>query len=169
MIRLIDLDDFIAVAGNGYAGLRDKPVCRAASMDCAAPTHLASCLCIIRHRRVLLRVIWLVKIGLFAGSQQISPICSMTFDISPEARVGVHIFVANHCCASVDLWLRRYSKASVLHFFTHVSACFICNLSSGIVVRAVENVASHKDSVCAVNSEVGGTCSHGSVQRSVGH
>ena len=27
----------------------------------------------------------------------------MTFDTSPEVRVGVHIFVANHCCASVDL------------------------------------------------------------------
>ena len=29
----------------------------------------------------------------------------MTFDTSPEVRVGVHIFVANHCCASVGLRL----------------------------------------------------------------
>ena len=43
---------------------------------------------------------WLVKVELVAVRQQISPICLMTFDISPEARVGVHTFVANHCCAS---------------------------------------------------------------------
>ena len=84
----------------------------------------------------------------------------MTFDTSPEVRVGVHIFVANHCCASVGLRLvivpkdvgrhtlalRRYSKASALHFFTFVSACSIRNLSSSVVVRAVESIASHKDS-----------------------
>ena len=43
---------------------------------------------------------WLVKVELVAAGQQISPICLMTFDTSPEARVGVHSFVANHCCAS---------------------------------------------------------------------
>ena len=132
---------------------------------------------------MLLWVIWLVKVDLVAGSQQMSPICPMTFDTSPVARVGVHIFIANHCCASVDhrfvigpkdvgrhtLALLRYSKASALHFFTHVSACFIRDLSTGVVVRAAESVASHKDSVCAANLEVAGACSHGSIQRSVRH
>ena len=107
----------------------------------------------------------------------------MTFDTSPEVRVGVHILVANHCCASVGLRrvfgpkdigrrtlaLRRYSKAFALHFFTSVSACFIGNLSSRVVVRAVESIASHKDSIFAISSEVGGTNSHGSVHRSVGY
>ena len=83
----------------------------------------------------------------------------MTFDTSPEVRVGVHIFVANHCCASVGLRrvigpkdicrhtlaLRRYSKASALHFFTSVSACFIRILNSSVAVRAVESIASHKE------------------------
>ena len=43
---------------------------------------------------------WLVKVELVAARQQISPICLMTFDTSPEVRVGVHTFVANHCCVS---------------------------------------------------------------------
>ena len=107
----------------------------------------------------------------------------MTLDTSPEVRVGVHNFVANHCYVSVALWLvivpkdvgrrtlalHRYSKASALHFFTSVSACFICHLSSRVVIRAVKSIASHKDSIFTINSEAGGTYSHGSIQRSVGH